>query len=192
MQAALITVGALALLLLIYVVVNFNRMARLRQHVRESWSDIDVELRRRYELIPNLVRTVKGYAAHEQEVLEEVTALRNRAVASRGGAAGQAADETALLLGLKKLFAVVEAYPRLQADGNFLALQQELSNTEDRIAAARRFYNANIREMSQLCRTVPTNLIARAFGFEGGEYFELGSEAERVVPRVDLSRTSDR
>ena len=192
MQAALITVGALALLLLIYVVVNFNRMARLRQHVRESWSDIDVELRRRYELIPNLVRTVKGYAAHEQEVLEEVTALRNRAVASRGGAAGQAADETALLLGLKKLFAVVEAYPRLKADGNFLALQQELSNTEDRIAAARRFYNANIREMSQLCRTVPTNLIARAFGFEGGEYFELGSEAERVVPRVDLSRTSDR
>lgn len=192
MQAALITVGALALLLLIYVVVNFNRMARLRQHVRESWSDIDVELRRRYELIPNLVRTVKGYAAHEQEVLEEVTALRNRAVASRGGAAGQAADETALLLGLKKLFAVVEAYPRLQADGNFLALQQELSNTEDRIAAARRFYNANIREMSQLCRTVPTNVIAGAFGFEGGEYFELGSEAERVVPRVDLSRTSDR
>lgn len=192
MQAALITVGALALLLLIYVVVNFNRMARLRQHVRESWSDIDVELRRRYELIPNLVRTVKGYAAHEREVLEEVTALRNRAVASRGGAAGQAADETALLLGLKKLFAVVEAYPRLKADSSFLALQQELSNTEDRIAAARRFYNANIREMSQLCRTVPTNLIARAFGFEGGEYFELGSEAERVVPRVDLSRTSDR
>ncbi len=192
MQAALITVGVVSLFLLIYVVANYNRMARLRQHVRESWSDIDVELRRRYELIPNLVRTVKGYAAHEQEVLEEVTTLRNRAVASRGGAAGQAADETALLLGLKKLFAVVEAYPRLKADGNFLALQQELSNTEDRIAAARRFYNANIREMSQLCRTVPTNLIARAFGFEGGEYFELGSEAERVVPRVDLSRTSDR
>ena len=110
----------------------------------------------------------------------------------RGGAAGQAADETALLLGLKKLFAVVEAYPRLKADSSFLALQQELSNTEDRIAAARRFYNANIREMSQLCRTVPTNVIAGAFGFEGGEYFELGSEAERVVPRVDVSMTSDR
>lgn len=186
MQAALITVGVVALLVLIYVVANFNRMARLRQHVRESWSDIDVELRRRYELIPNLVQTVKGYAAHEREVLEEVTALRNRAVASRGGAAGQAADETALLLGLKKLFAVVEAYPQLKADSNFLALQQELSNTEDRIAAARRFYNANIREMSQLCRTVPTNLIAGVFGFEAGEYFELGSEAERVVPRVDL------
>ena len=192
MQAAVITVAVVALLVLIYVVVNFNRMVRLRQHVRESWSDIDVELRRRYELIPNLVQTVKGYAAHEREVLEEVTALRNRAVASRGGAAGQSADETALLLGLKKLFAVVEAYPQLKADSNFLALQQELSNTEDRIAAARRFYNANIREMSQLCRTVPTNLIARAFGFEAGEYFELGSEAERVVPRVDLLRTSDR
>ena len=186
MQAALITLGVVALLVLIYVVANYNRMARLRQHVRESWSDIDVELRRRYELIPNLVQTVKGYAAHEREVLEEVTALRNQAVASRGGAAGQATDETALLLGLKKLFAVVEAYPDLKADSNFRALQQELSNTEDRIAAARRFYNANIREMSQLCQTVPTNLIAKAFSFKAGEYFELGSDAERVVPRVDL------
>jgi len=184
MTPALITIGAIIVLAVIWAAATFNRMTRLRQHIRESWSDIDVELRRRYELIPNLVETVKGYAKHEREVLEEVTALRNKAAASRGSAASQATDETALMLGVRKLFAVVEAYPQLKADTNFLALQAELSNTEDRIAAARRFYNGNVREMSQLCRTVPTNLIARAFSFEGGDYFELDSEAERVVPRV--------
>ena len=178
--------GGVLLIGLIWVIVNYNRMARVRQHILESWSDIDVELKRRYDLIPNLVGTVKGYAEHEREVLEEVTKLRDRAVASRGGAASQALDETALMLGLKKLFAVVEAYPTLKADTNFLALQRELSITEDRIAAARRFYNANIREMSQLCQTFPTNLIAGAFSFESGEYFELEHAAERVVPRIEL------
>ena len=187
MMPALITFGAVALLVLIWAAATFNRMTRLRQHLRESWSDIDVELRRRYELIPNLVETVKGYAKHERDVLAEVTALRNRAVASRGSAASQATDETALMLGVKKLFAVVEAYPQLKADTNFLALQRELSNTEDRIAASRRFYNGNVREMSQLCLTVPTNLIARMFAFEGGDFFELDSEAERVVPKVVIS-----
>lgn len=187
MVPALITVGVVGLLALIWAAATFNRMTRLRQHIRESWSDIDVELRRRYELIPNLVQTVKGYAKHEREVFEEVTALRNRAVASQGGVASQATDETALMLGLKKLFAVVEAYPQLKADTNFLALQTELSNTEDRIAASRRFYNGNVREMSQLCETVPTNLIARMFHFEGGDYFELESDAERVVPRIVIS-----
>ncbi len=187
MTPALITIGAIIVLALIWAAATFNRMTRLRQHIRESWSDIDVELRRRYELIPNLVETVKGYAKHEREVLEEVTALRNKAAASRGSAASQATDETALMLGLRKLFAVVEAYPQLKADTNFLALQKELSNTEDRIAAARRFYNGNVREMNQLCQTVPTNLIARAFSFEGGDFFELDSLAERVVPRVAVS-----
>ncbi len=188
--ATLITIGVVALLLLVWAVASYNRMARLRQYIRESWSDIDVELRRRYELIPNLVETVKGYAAHERTVLQEVTALRNRAEASRGDAASQATDETALLLGLKKLFAVVEAYPTLKADKHYLALQQELSLTEDRIASARRFYNGNIREMKQLCETVPTNIIASAFGFEAGAYFELSSAAERVVPRVELPALS--
>ncbi len=187
MTPALITIAAILVLALIWAAATFNRMTRLRQHIRESWSDIDVELRRRYELIPNLVETVKGYAKHEREVLEEVTALRNKAAASRGSAASQATDETALMLGVRKLFAVVEAYPQLKADTNFLALQQELSNTEDRIAASRRFYNGNVREMSQLCQTVPTNLIARMFGFEGGDYFELDSDAERVVPKVVIS-----
>jgi LemA protein len=186
MTVALAVAGGVLLIGLIWLIANYNRMASVRQQILESWSDIDVELKRRYELIPNLVATVKGYARHEREVLEEVTRLRDRAAASLGSAASQAVDESALMLGLKKLFAVVEAYPTLKADANFLALQRELSITEDRIAAARRFYNANIREMSQLCRTFPTNLIAGAFSFQAGEYFELEREAERVVPRVDL------
>ena len=183
---ATIVVGSVLLIVLLWVIVNYNRFARIRQHIRESWSDIDVELRRRYELVPNLVETVKGYAQHERETLEEVTRLRNKAMANQGSAASQAVDETALLLGLKKLFAVVEAYPTLKADTNFLALQKELSNTEDRIAAARRFYNANVREMNQLCEMFPTNLLASIFGFTAGDYFELDSAAERVVPKVSL------
>ncbi len=186
MMPALIIFGSVVLLVGVYVIANYNRMARVRQHIRESWSDIDVELKRRYELIPNLVETVKGYAKHERETLEQVTALRNKAQQNHGSAASQALDESALLLVLRKLFALVERYPTLKADANFLALQKELANTEDRVAASRRFYNANIREMSQLCETIPTNFIASMFGFVGGDYFELDSAAERVVPRVEL------
>ena len=186
MMPALIIFGLVILLVGVYVIANYNRMARVRQHIRESWSDIDVELKRRYELIPNLVETVKGYAKHERETLEQVTALRNKAQQNHGSAASQALDESALLLVLRKLFALVERYPTLKADANFLALQKELANTEDRVAASRRFYNANIREMSQLCETIPTNFIASMFGFVGGDYFELDSAAERVVPRVEL------
>ena len=186
MLPALITIGVALLVGGIWFIATYNRFARLRQHIRESWSDIDVELRRRYELIPNLVETVKGYASHEREVLEQVVNLRSRAMANRGSAASQAVDETAMLLSLKKRFAVVESYPQLKADSGFLALQKELANTEDRIAAARRFYNANVREMTQLCHTVPSNLVASMYGFEGGDYFELQSEAERVVPTVSV------
>ncbi|MCH8344927.1 MAG: LemA family protein [Planctomycetes bacterium] len=186
MLATLIIIGLVLLLGLQWVIVNYNRMARLRQHIRESWSDIDVELRRRYELIPNLVETVKGYAEHERQTLEQVITLRNKAVANTGPAVAQAADESVLLLALKRLFVLAERYPQLRADAHFLALQAELANTEDRIAAARRFYNGNIREMTQLCETVPTNLLASMFGFVGGDYFELDGAAERVVPRVQL------
>lgn len=186
MPAALIVIGILLFFVLLWFIINYNRMARLKQHIAESWSDIDVELKRRYELIPNLVATVKGYASHEQSVLEEVTKLRNQAAASTGSAASQAVDETALMIGVRKLFAVVEKYPQLKADTHFLALQQELANTEDRIAAARRFFNGNIREMNQLTQTVPTNIIASMFGFEEGDYFELDSAAERVVPKMEL------
>jgi LemA protein len=184
MQAALLIVGVILFIALVWLLVNYNRLVKLRQHIRESWADIDVELKRRYDLIPNLVETVKGYAQHERETLEEVTALRSRALASQGSAATQAVDETALLLGLSKLFARVEAYPELKADAHFLALQKELAITEDRIAASRRFYNGNVREMRQLCEAIPTNLVAAAFGFQGGDFFELEKAAERVVPRV--------
>jgi LemA protein len=171
---------------LLWLIVNYNRFARLRQHIRESWSDVDVELRRRYELIPNLVETVKGYAKHERQTLENVIELRNRAAANHGSAASQAVDETALMLGLKQLFALAEAYPQLKADQHFLALQKELANTEDRIAAARRFFNANVREMNQLCQSFPTNLIASWFGFTMQDFFQLDSAAERVVPRTEF------
>lgn len=180
----IILLAAVVLLPLIWVIASYNRMARLGQYIKESWAGIDVELKRRYELIPNLVATVKGYAAHEKQTLERVIELRNKAMANNGPAAAQATDESALLLGMKRLFAVAEAYPQLRADAHFLSLQEELANTEDRIAAARRFFNANVREMNQLCRSFPTNILASIFGFSGGSYFELTSDAERVVPRV--------
>jgi LemA protein len=182
----LLIVGVLLLVALVWLIASYNRFIRLRQHIKESWSGVDVELKRRYDLIPNLVETVKGYATHEREVLERVIALRNEAAASHGSAESQAADENKLALGLKRLFAVAEAYPQLKADQHFLALQRELALTEDRIAAARRFFNGNVREYNALRQSVPTNLIAGAFKFGPETFFELSSEAERVVPRVQL------
>jgi LemA protein len=186
----LIIVGGLLLLTLVWFTATFNRLVQLRQHLRESWADIDVELKRRYDLIPNLVETVKGYAAHERSVLEEVVRLRNQAAANNGPAADQANDETALAMGVRQLFAVAENYPQLKADGHFLSLQQELANTEDRLAAARRFFNGNVRELNQLCDSFPTNVVASMFGYEHSTYFELANEAERVVPRVDQALAS--
>lgn len=185
-SGAVLVFAAIALILVLWAVVTYNRFARLRQHINESWSDIDVELKRRYDLIPNLVATVKGYASYERETLERIVELRNRAMANRGSAASQAVDESALMIGLKQLFAVVEAYPQLKADAHFLALQEELANTEDRIAASRRFYNGNVRDMNTLLLTFPTSVIGNWFDFEAGSYFELDSEAERVVPSVTL------
>ena len=155
-----VVISAAIVLPLIWLIASYNRFARVRQHIRESWSDIDVELKRRYDLIPNLVNTVQGYAQHEREVLERIITLRDRAAENHGPAAEQAKDESALMMSMKQLFAVVERYPQLKADSNFLALQQELGNTEDRIAASRRFFNGNVREMNQLCQMFPTSLIA--------------------------------
>ncbi len=183
-MADLILVLAPVALVLLWGVATFNRFVRLRQHIKESWSDIDVELKRRYELIPNLVATVKGYAAHEREVLESVTELRNRAAASRGSAASQAVAESALMLGMKKLFAVVEGYPELKASSNFISLQEQLAETEDRIAAARRFFNGNVRDMNVTLQSFPTSIVGSMFNFEPGTFFKLDAEAERVVPRV--------
>lgn len=182
----LIGAGVAVLLPVVWLIAIYNRFVTLRQHLKESWSDIDVELRRRYELIPNLVETIKGYAAHERSLLERVIELRNRARANHGTADSQARDESALMAQVGRLFALAEAYPDLKASEGFLALQRELSNTEDRIAAARRFYNGNVRELNALRLAFPTNVVARLFGVEQASYFELASDAERVVPRVAL------
>jgi LemA protein len=181
----ILVLAGVVLVPLVWLAATYNRMVGLRQHIRESWSGIDVELKRRYELIPNLVETVKGYAKHERETLAQVIELRNRAMANHGSASSQAKDESALMLCLKRLFVLVEGYPKLKADRHFLALQKELALTEDRIAAARRFFNANVREMNQLCEMFPTALVAKMWGFRGGDFFQLDSAAERVVPRVE-------
>ncbi|MCW5776219.1 MAG: LemA family protein [Phycisphaeraceae bacterium] len=181
---ALVVVAAALLLPGVWFIATYNRFVRLRQHIRESWSGIDVELKRRYDLIPNLVETVRGYARHERETLELVTRLRDQAMIPHGSASEQAVDESALSLGLKRLFALAEAYPALKADTQYLALQKELANTEDRIAAARRFFNANVRELNQLRETFPTNLVGGMMSVAPASFFELSSEAERVVPRV--------
>lgn len=186
MAPLFILLGVVLALPSVFVIANYNRLVTVAAHVRESWADIDVEMKRRYELVPNLVETVKGYAAHEREVIAEVVRLRNQAVRSTGSAAMQAVDERALGIGVQKLLAVAESYPDLKADTHFLALQKELAVTEDRIAAARRFYNGNVRELNQLCQAFPTNLIASLFGFESGDYFELDSTAERTAPDVRL------
>ncbi len=181
----LIPIGVV-LIPLVWIIAVRNRFVALRQHIRESWSDIDVQLKRRYDLIPNLIQTVKGYADHEKVTLEQVVKLRNQAASSTGSASTQATDESMLMQSVGRLFAVAEDYPELKADSQFLMLQGELADTEDRIAAARRFYNANVREMNQMCLSVPTNIIAGWFGFKPETFFELESEAERVVPRVEL------
>lgn len=178
--------SAVCVLPVIWLISNYNRFANVQQHLRESWANIEVEMKRRYELIPNLVGVVKGYAKHEQSVLESITKLRNNAMANRGSATDQAVDETALQIGLKQLFAVVENYPDLKADVQFLSLQQELANTEDRIAASRRFFNGNVRELNQLCDQFPSNIVGNLFGFVKSNYFELSNDAERVVPRISL------
>lgn len=184
--AFLVIAGVVLLVPLVWLIATYNRFARLRQHVRESWADIDVELKRRYDLIPNLVETVKGYAAHERATFESLVALRNTAAANTGTAESQAADESRMLVGLKRLFAIAEAYPQLKADGNFLELQKELANTEDRLAAARRFFNGNVRDMNQLCAVFPSSVVANMFSFRPETFFELTAEAERVVPRVAM------
>lgn len=184
MEAVLIAAGVAVVVPLVWVIANFNRMVGLRHHIKESWADIDVELQRRYGLIPNLVETVRGYADHERATLEQLAALRARAMANHGSAQSQAADESAMLLGLKQVFALVEGYPQLRADAHFLALQTELALTEDRIAAARRFYNANVRDLRQLCEMFPTSILASAFKIEAPTYFELDAAVERVVPKV--------
>jgi LemA protein len=185
-NAPIIIIAAVVLVPLIYLIATANRFISLRNHIRESWSNIDVLLKRRYELIPNLVATVKGYAKHERELFEAVTAARNIAVASTGRVQQQAADESKLVQTLNMLLARAEAYPELKASANFLALQHELANTEDRIAAARRFYNANVREHNTLVDQFPSLMVARMMGREAEDFFEVESLAIRTSPTVAI------
>jgi LemA protein len=180
-------IGGMAFLLLVWVAATYNVLVRLRQHCRESWSGVDTELKRRYDLIPNLVEAVKGYAAHERGVLQEVVEARGRAVASTGSPASQAKDENFFIAALRHLLAVTEAYPDLKASANFLQLQKELANTEDRIQAARRFYNANVRDLNTRVAVFPSNMIAGLFGFRAEEFFEVEDSRAREAPRVGFT-----
>ena len=181
-----IVLGAIVVIALLWGVATYNGFVRLRNLVQEAWRQIDVELHRRHDLIPNLVDTVKGYAAHERGVFEEVTRARAAAASPGAGPAEQAAQENMLTQALGRLFAVAEAYPQLRASENFMALQSELTNTEDRIAAGRRFYNANVRQLNTKVESFPANVIAGMFGFKRAEYFEAEDPTVRAAPRVDF------
>jgi len=182
-------VGILILLVVIvgiWAIAQYNGLVRLRNLVQEAWHQIDTELQRRHDLIPNLVETVKGYAAHERETFEAVTQARAAAANPGSSPAEQAQQENILTQALGRLFAVAEAYPELKANQNFLALQQELTNTEDRVAAGRRFYNANVRELNTKIETFPTSIIANMFKFLKAEYFETEDPAARQAPTVQF------
>lgn len=172
----------IALVFVVFLIGAYNRFVTLRNRTDEAWADIDVQLKRRYDLIPNLVNTVKGYASHESGVFERVTEARTAAMSAEG-AESQGQAENMLSGALKSLFAVAEAYPDLKANQNFLELQRELSDTENKIQAARRFYNANVRDFNTTAQSFPSNIIASMFGFDSREFFELeeGSPAEEPV-----------
>jgi LemA protein len=174
---------ALVVLLLIFVVLTYNGLVRRRNQVDNAWGQVDVQLTRRYDLIPNLVETVKGYARHEQSTLEQVTRARAQALSAQGPAE-QAAADNALTGALKSLFAVSEAYPDLKASGNFRELQEELANTEDRTAYARQYYNDAVLSYNNAVHTIPTVLIAGPLGFRTREYFRAeGGEQGPVTVR---------
>lgn len=170
-------------LLIFYVVLMYNGLVRKRNRVREAWADIDVQLKRRHNLIPNLVDAVKGYMTHEREVLEKVTETR-ASVMKAGNREDVEKGENMLSDALKSLFAVAENYPDLKASTNFLELQRELSDTENKIQASRRFYNGNVRDYNIGIESVPTNIIAGVFSFSREELFKIEVEAERGVPNV--------
>lgn len=176
-----IVLGVLALVAILGV-VSYNRFVSQKQLIKDSWANIDTELRRRYDLIPNLVETVRGYAGHERAVLENVTRARAAATGATGSPAEQAAAEGPFVAALRQLFAVVENYPDLKANQNFLSLQQELSNTEDRLQTARRFYNANVRQYNERVQQFPSTIVAKMFNFEQEEFFEIDEALREAGP----------
>ncbi|MDP9184372.1 MAG: LemA family protein, partial [Actinomycetota bacterium] len=187
----------IVLLAVIVVVVvggiaSYNRFVSQRNLIKDAWANIDTELRRRYDLIPNLVATVQGYAAHEKEVFENVTKARAMATAATGSPAAQAAAEGPFVAALRQLLAVAENYPQLKANENFLALQAELSNTEDRLQTARRFYNGNVRDYNRRVQSFPSMIVANLGNFELEEFFEVDESlrGDAGVPKVDFSTMS--
>ncbi len=186
-----ILLGVIVLVAIVGV-ISYNRFVSQKNLIKDAWANIDTELRRRYDLIPNLVETVKGYATHEREVFEEVTRARASAAGATGSPAAQAAAEGPFMAALGKLFAVAEAYPDLKANENFLALQSELSNTEDRLQTSRRFYNANVREYNVRVQAFPSSIIAGMFHFELAEFFEIPeSIREAGPPQVSFAAGSE-
>ncbi len=176
---------AIAALIILWAIVVFNGFVRLKHRVNEAWSDIDVQLKRRHNLIPNLIETVKGYAKHEKGVFEKVTEARTRAVGAKG-VEEKGKAENMLSNTLKTLFAVAENYPDLKASANFLELQRELSDTENKIQAARRFYNGNVRDINIQVERFPSRIIAGMFSFKKRDFFEIEEVEERTVPKVQF------
>ena len=171
---------AVVVVVLLYLATSYNRLVKLRNRIANAWAQIDVQLKRRYDLIPNLVETVKGYAKHERETFEAVTQARANAINAQGVAA-QAGAENMLTNTLKSLFAVAEAYPELKANQNFLSLQEELTSTEGRIAYARQFYNDAVLQLNTKVQSFPSNIIANMFGFREHEYFEADDTSRGPV-----------
>ena len=175
----------IGILIVVWVVFVYNSLVRSRNRVKEAWSDISVQLKRRYDLIPNLVEIVKGYARHEQGVFEKVTEARASAMGAENKAQ-QAKAENELSQTMKSLFAVAESYPDLKANANFLELQRELADTENKIQASRRFYNSTVLDINTRIQTFPTNIMAGLFGFKGEEFFNLTSDEEKNPVKVSF------
>jgi len=179
--------GLLGLIVLIglYLVWAYNGLVRNRNLVAEGWSGIDVQLRRRADLIPNLIETVKGYAAHEDKLFRDIAELRAKSI-SGGTVAEQSAVGQAMTAALGRIFAIAEAYPELKADANFRDLQDKLSQIEDEIQMSRRYYNGAVRNLNTMIESFPSNMVAKQFGFQKAEFFEIGDAAAREVPKVDF------
>lgn len=178
----------IAAVIVLWLVFAYNGFIKRRNRAKEAWSDIDVQLKRRYNLIPNLIETVKGYAKHEKRVLEEVTKARTKAMSaeSEGKMKNVEKAENMLAGALKTLFAVAESYPDLKANANFLDLQRELADTENKIQAARRFYNSNVRDLNILIESFPYNIVANLFRFKQKEFFELKEEKAKKPTKVSF------
>lgn len=184
MSITIVLIAILAIAVL-WLALSYNSFVRLINRAKEAWADIDVQLKRRYDLIPNLINTVKGYATHESQAFEKVSEARARAMGA-GNIAEKGQAENVLTGALKSIFAISEAYPELKANQNFLELQKELSDTENKIQAARRFYNTNVRDLNTRVESFPSNLIASIFNFSKMEFFELAEEAAREPVKVEF------